>query len=169
MAMQRNTINGGSFLEMEWNTRNRLLRSINIMDVCPQILIVVHAPFFAGLIHGFLLGLYDGRNFDNVIIEDALHGSRRMPRGQKIRAHIIIGTPGIILDYAQKYQYFELSKIKVLIVAGVDKLIPIQGYPNQVIRIRRKLVFDTKILLFSQTESVEVNELAAKIRLPYLP
>ena len=35
------------------------------------------------------------------------------PRGAKLTEQIVIGTPGTMLDWAQKFKHFDMKKIKV--------------------------------------------------------
>lgn len=58
-------------------------------------------------------------------------------RGSKITEHIIIGTPGKVLDWAQKFKFFDLSKISVFVLDEADVMIATQGHQDQCIRIHK--------------------------------
>lgn len=60
-----------------------------------------------------------------------------VPRGSKITDHIIIGTPGKVLDWGQKFKFFELSKISVFVLDEADVMIATQGHQDQCIRIHK--------------------------------
>lgn len=58
-------------------------------------------------------------------------------RGSKITEHIIIGTPGKVLDWGQKFKFFDLSKISVFVLDEADVMIATQGHQDQCIRIHK--------------------------------
>ncbi|XP_014286900.1 DEAD-box helicase Dbp80 [Halyomorpha halys] len=87
-----------------------------------------------------------------------------LPRGTKLKEHIIIGTPGKVLDWSLKYKFFDLSKIIVFVLDEADVMIATQGHQDQSFRIRRALVEDNcQIMLFSATYDDEVMEFAQAI------
>lgn len=58
-------------------------------------------------------------------------------RGTKIEDHIIIGTPGKVLDWAIKFKFFDLNKIIVFVLDEADVMIATQGHQDQCIRIHK--------------------------------
>ena len=58
-------------------------------------------------------------------------------RGSKIGDHIIIGTPGKVLDWATTFKFFDLSKINVFVLDEADVMIATQGHQDQCIRIHK--------------------------------
>lgn len=60
-----------------------------------------------------------------------------MARGSKIEEHIVIGTPGKVLDWALKFKFFDLKKISVLVLDEADVMIATQGHQDQCIRIHK--------------------------------
>lgn len=60
-----------------------------------------------------------------------------VPRGTKLSEHIIIGTPGKVLDWGVKYRLFDLSKIAVFVLDEADVMIATQGHQDQCIRIHK--------------------------------
>ena len=62
-----------------------------------------------------------------------------MPFGSKISEHIIIGTPGKVLDWTLKFKFFDLEKISVFVLDEADVMIATQGHQDQSIRIHKKL------------------------------
>ena len=75
-----------------------------------------------------------------------------MQRGAKLTEHIIIGTPGKVLDWSNiKFNFFDLKKIDVFVLDEADVMIAIQGHQDQSIRIHKNLRPDCQMLLFSAT------------------
>lgn len=63
--------------------------------------------------------------------------SLTVARGTTITEHIIIGTPGKVLDWGVKYRVFDLSKITVFVLDEADVMIATQGHQDQCIRIHK--------------------------------
>ncbi|XP_017463575.1 PREDICTED: DEAD-box helicase Dbp80-like [Rhagoletis zephyria] len=55
----------------------------------------------------------------------------------KLKDHIVIGTPGKILDWGLKYRVFDLKKIRVFVLDEADVMIATQGHHDQCIRIHK--------------------------------
>lgn len=51
--------------------------------------------------------------------------------------HIIIGTPGKVVDWAIKFRFFDLSKISVFVLDEADVMIATQGHQDQSFRIHK--------------------------------
>ena len=92
-------------------------------------------------------------------IKFAVRGEE-MPRGSKVTEHIIIGTPGKVLDWALKYRSFDLSKIEVFVLDEADVMIAQQGHQDQCIRIHKCLSQKCQMMFFSATYEEEVMEFA---------
>jgi ATP-dependent RNA helicase DDX19/DBP5 len=60
-----------------------------------------------------------------------------VPRGTKLKEHIIIGTPGKVLDWGVKYRFFDLGKISVFVLDEADVMIATQGHQDQSFRIHK--------------------------------
>ncbi len=58
-------------------------------------------------------------------------------RGEKLTDHIIIGTPGTVLDWCIKFRVIDLKKVKVFVLDEADVMIDTQGHQDQSIRIQR--------------------------------
>lgn len=69
-------------------------------------------------------------NFLNCILISAA-------RGEQISEHIIIGTPGKILDWCTKFRVFDIKKITVFVLDEADVMIATQGHQDQCIRIHK--------------------------------
>ena len=58
-------------------------------------------------------------------------------RGEKLRAQIVIGTPGTLLDWCMKFKVIDLRKVNVFVLDEADVMIDTQGHQDQSIRIQR--------------------------------
>ncbi|KAB1274707.1 ATP-dependent RNA helicase DDX19B [Camelus dromedarius] len=86
-----------------------------------------------------------------------------MERGQKISEHIVIGTPGTVLDWCSKLKFIDPKKIKVFVLDEADVMIATQGHQDQSIRIQRMLPRNCQMLLFSATFEDSVWKFAQKV------
>lgn len=58
-------------------------------------------------------------------------------RNSKLTDHIIIGTPGKLIDWGTKFKVFDLKKIRVFVLDEADVMIATQGHQDQCIRIHK--------------------------------
>jgi ATP-dependent RNA helicase DDX19/DBP5 len=58
-------------------------------------------------------------------------------RGVPVEGHIVIGTPGTVLDWCTKLKVMDLKKISVFVLDEADVMIDTQGHQDQSIRIQR--------------------------------
>ena len=58
-------------------------------------------------------------------------------RGEKLDAHIVIGTPGTMLDWCTKLRIINLKNVRVFVLDEADVMIDTQGHQDQSIRIQR--------------------------------
>ena len=58
-------------------------------------------------------------------------------RGTQLTDHILIGTPGKLLDWGTKLRCFDLSKVEVFVLDEADVMIATQGHQDQSIRIHK--------------------------------
>ncbi|KAL5014955.1 hypothetical protein ScPMuIL_009225 [Solemya velum] len=87
----------------------------------------------------------------------------KIERGHKLDQHIIIGTPGTLMDWALKFKFFDLKRIKVFVLDEADVMIATQGHQDQSIRIQRGLGKDCQMLLFSATYVEDVMKFAQAV------
>jgi len=92
----------------------------------------------------------------------AVRGERVM-RGESLQDHIVIGTPGTMLDWCTKIRAIDLKKINVFVLDEADVMIDTQGHQDQSIRIQRGLRRDCQLLLFSATYDEKVMRFAETI------
>ena len=86
-----------------------------------------------------------------------------LSRGSKITDHIIIGTPGKVLDWSLKFRFFDLKQIRVFVLDEADVMIATQGHQDQSIRIHKNLSPECQMMLFSATYDVNVMNFAENI------
>ncbi|EAT35848.1 AAEL012015-PA [Aedes aegypti] len=86
-----------------------------------------------------------------------------LAKGDKLTDHIIIGTPGKLMDWGIKYRSFDLKKITVFVLDEADVMIATQGHQDQCIRIHKQLSSRCQMMFFSATYEREVMEFAEYI------
>ncbi|XP_050308395.1 DEAD-box helicase Dbp80 [Anthonomus grandis grandis] len=86
-----------------------------------------------------------------------------VPRNTKLTEHIIIGTPGKVMDWALKLKFFDLKKISVFVLDEADVMIAQQGHQDQCIRIHKELSPKCQMMFFSATYTSEVMDFAEHI------
>ncbi|KAJ8259457.1 hypothetical protein GJAV_G00169480 [Gymnothorax javanicus] len=91
-----------------------------------------------------------GQFYPQVTLAYAIRGNK-VQRGMRVKDHIIIGTPGTLLDWCAKLRFFDPKKIKVFVLDEADVMIATQGHLDHSIRIQRMLPKECQMLLFSAT------------------
>lgn len=102
------------------------------------------------------------KHMSTVRIGYAVKGER-VPRGEKSSDHILIGTPGTVMDWCIKYKSVDPKKLTVFVLDEADVMIATQGHQDQSIRIQRQLSKDCQMLLFSATYDEEVMKFAQAV------
>ncbi|KAG0130080.1 P-loop containing nucleoside triphosphate hydrolase protein, partial [Tuber indicum] len=77
--------------------------------------------------------------------------------GQKIDAHIVVGTPGTILDLIHRKQ-LPVEHLKVFGLDEAEIMLDLQGLGEQCLRVKRNIPSTTQIALFSATSSDQVSK-----------
>lgn len=98
----------------------------------------------------------------DIKIRYAIRGEE-VPRDTKLTEHIIIGTPGKVVDWAVKFRFFDLAKVRVFVLDEADVMIATQGHQDQSFRIRKLLSPDCQMMFFSATYDEEVMDFAEAI------
>nr|CAD7456166.1 unnamed protein product [Timema tahoe] len=86
-----------------------------------------------------------------------------VPRGSKLQEHIIIGTPGKVVDWGVKFRFLDLGKITVFVLDEADVMIATQGHQDQSFRIHKLLPRNCQMMFFSATYENDVMEFAEAI------
>jgi ATP-dependent RNA helicase DDX19/DBP5 len=84
-----------------------------------------------------------------------------MERGKLTNAHIIVGTPGLVLDLIRRKQ-INPSRVKVFVLDEADNMLEAQGLGDQCLRVKKTLPKTTQLVLFSATFPTEVRSYAEK-------
>lgn len=88
----------------------------------------------------------------------------RVSHGDIVNEHVIIGTPGTVMDWALRFRVFDITKIKVFVLDEADIMIDAQGHQDQSVRIHRALNKQgCQMMFFSATFSEEVMQFANRI------
>ncbi|KAG0130053.1 P-loop containing nucleoside triphosphate hydrolase protein [Tuber indicum] len=80
-------------------------------------------------------------------------------RGQRIDAHIVVGTPGTVLDLIRRKE-LAVEHLKILVLDEADNMLDLQGLGEQCLRVKRNVPSITQIALFSATVPDEVVKYA---------
>lgn len=62
------------------------------------------------------------------ILKVTLIFSPPVARGQSVDEHIVVGTPGKVLDWVKKYKCLDLSQCRVFVLDEADVMIATQGH-----------------------------------------
>uniref|UniRef100_A0A3P8UHP7 RNA helicase n=1 Tax=Amphiprion percula TaxID=161767 RepID=A0A3P8UHP7_AMPPE len=103
-----------------------------------------------------------GKFCPDVKVQYAIRGNR-MQRGVQLQDHIVIGTPGTLLDWCTKYKHIDPKKITMFVLDEADVMIATQGHQDQSLRIYRWLTKDCQMLLFSATFEDSVWRFAERV------
>ncbi|CEH15858.1 atp-dependent rna helicase [Ceraceosorus bombacis] len=83
-------------------------------------------------------------------------------RGEKVDAHIIVGTPGKSFDLI-KNRSIDTSQIKVFVLDEADNMLDQQSLGEQSIRVKNTMPKSCQLVLFSATFPDVVREFAARL------
>ncbi|KAG0137701.1 P-loop containing nucleoside triphosphate hydrolase protein, partial [Tuber indicum] len=93
--------------------------------------------------------------FTNVKIDFAIPNMVKC--GQTMDAHIVVGTPGTVLDLIQRKQ-LPVEHLKVFVLDDADIMLDLQGLSEQCLRVKRNIPSTTQIAQFSATCSDLVSK-----------
>ncbi|KAG0137708.1 P-loop containing nucleoside triphosphate hydrolase protein [Tuber indicum] len=93
--------------------------------------------------------------FTNVKTEFAIPNMVKC--GQTIDRHIVVGTPGTVLDLIQRKK-LPIEHLKVFVLDDADIMLDLQGLSEQCLRVKRNIPSTTQIALFSATCSDLVSK-----------
>ncbi|CDR43169.1 CYFA0S11e01002g1_1 [Cyberlindnera fabianii] len=82
-------------------------------------------------------------------------------KGTHIKAQILVGTPGTLLDLIRRKQV-DVSKVKVFVLDEADNMLDQQGLGDQCVRVKKFLPKTTQLVIFSATFPDEVRKYAEK-------
>ncbi|WVR09609.1 hypothetical protein IAU60_006681 [Kwoniella sp. DSM 27419] len=81
-------------------------------------------------------------------------------RGVRIDKHILIGTPGTMVDMLSRGRVFDPKHIRVYVLDEADEMIALQGLGDQTARIKKMLPPTVQNVLFSATFTDDVQSFA---------
>ncbi|XP_022197640.1 DEAD-box helicase Dbp80 [Nilaparvata lugens] len=137
-----------------------MLSKVDTSKHYPQILCL--SPTYELAIQTGEVAAKMARRCPDIEIKYAVRGEE-VPRNTKLKEHIVIGTPGKVVDWATKYRFFDLSKITVFVLDEADVMIATQGHQDQSFRIHKQLSPNCQMMFFSATYDKEVLEFAEAI------
>ncbi len=110
------------------------------------------------------MGQYmNGMEIYLAVAEDkAKMGDRKPNSKTPIRAQIVVGTPGTIINLL-KSKRINSNNIKIFVLDEADKLLELHGLADQTIQLREKLGPNIQILFFSATFNDNVLNLAKQL------
>lgn len=103
-----------------------------------------------------------GRHMSGLNIGYAVRGTF-VDRHASLPHHIIIGTPGTMVNWCISFRIVDMRKIEVFVLDEADVMIDKEGYLDQSIRLKKQLRNDCQLLLFSATYDDEVMRFANQI------
>jgi ATP-dependent RNA helicase DDX19/DBP5 len=80
-------------------------------------------------------------------------------RGQHYEGHIMVGTPGSVMDMLRR-RMLDGKSIKILTLDEADNMLDLQGMGDQCKRVKQQLPRDIQTVLFSATFPPEVLDFA---------
>lgn len=123
----------------------------------PQALVLAPSRELARQIEGVVGAI--GRFVQGLKVAAAVPGA--LARGEPVRASIVVGTPGTVMDTVRRRQ-LDVSKLKALVLDEADNMLDQQGLGDQCMRVKTMLPRDIQVLLFSATFPDKVNSYAGK-------
>ncbi|KAG4306133.1 hypothetical protein PORY_000121 [Pneumocystis oryctolagi] len=84
-----------------------------------------------------------------------------VPRKEKVTAHVVVGTPGTVLDLITR-KSIDTKDIKIFVLDEADNMLDQQNLGAQCMRIKSRLPKTTQIVLFSATFPDEVVEFSSR-------
>ncbi|WDK20175.1 DEAD/DEAH box helicase [Colletotrichum graminicola] len=128
----------------------------------PQALILAPSRELARQIEGVVGKI--GSFCEGLRVAAALPGA--LERNAPVRANVIVGTPGTVMDIIRRRQ-LDVSKLRLLVIDEADNMLDQQGLGDQCVRVKKltpnsMLPRDIQILLFSATFPDKVMGFAEK-------
>ncbi|XP_001965819.3 DEAD-box helicase Dbp80 isoform X2 [Drosophila ananassae] len=137
-----------------------MLSRVNVNLNHPQVLCL--SPTYELAIQTGEVAARMGQFCPEIKLRFAVRGEE-VDRNKRISEHILIGTPGKMLDWGLKFRLFDMKKITVFVLDEADVMIATQGHHDQCIRIHKMLSAQCQMLFFSATYDKEVMDFARLI------
>jgi ATP-dependent RNA helicase DDX19/DBP5 len=114
-----------------------ILSRIDLSKRQPQALCLAPSRELARQIEGVVRLI--GQFVDGLLVQAAVPGA--LERGKSIDAHIVVGTPGTVMDLIKRRQ-FDVREMKILTLDEADNMLDQQGLGDQCARVK-SYVFNT--------------------------
>ncbi|EDV96576.1 DEAD-box helicase Dbp80 [Drosophila grimshawi] len=137
-----------------------MLSRVNVAQNHPQVLCL--SPTYELAIQTGEVAARMGQFCPDIKLRFAVRGEE-VDRNSKITEHILIGTPGKMMDWGIKMRLFDIKKVRVFVLDEADVMIATQGHHDQCIRIHKMLSPQCQMLFFSATYDKEVMDFARLI------
>jgi ATP-dependent RNA helicase DDX19/DBP5 len=134
-----------------------MLSRVDVSKKYPQVLCL--SPTYEVAIETGEVAAHMAKFCPEIEMKYAVRGEE-VSRGSRLTEHIIIGTPGKVLDWALKFQVFDLKKLTVFVLNEADVMIATSGHQDQCIRIHKKLSPSCQVMSFSITYDLKCMEFA---------
>lgn len=108
-----------------------ILTRIDVAIRSPQALCLAPSRELARQIEGVIKTI--GQFVDGLVVQAAVPGV--IERGKNIEAHVVVGTPGTVMDLIRRKQ-FNVTKMKVLTLDEADNMLDQQGLGEQCARVK---------------------------------
>jgi ATP-dependent RNA helicase DDX19/DBP5 len=114
-----------------------ILSRINLSEPSqPQALALAPSRELARQIQGVILQI--GKFCDGLQVAAAIPGA--LPRGEPVRANVVVGTPGTLMDIIRRKQ-LDVSKMQCLVLDEADNMLDMQGLGEQCARVKQWVPF----------------------------
>lgn len=100
-------------------------------------------------------------HMNGLIIKLAL-GGERIERGQTVAAHVVVGTPGKIVDWLKR-RLINPRTIKVFVLDEADNMVSEDGHRANSLLVKKTMPKSCQSLFFSATFPNEVVDFATKM------
>ena len=111
-----------------------ILKRLDLSLQKPQALVLAPARELARQILGVIQVM--GDFMKGLKVDAAIPVDSAVDRRRKFDAHVIVGTPGTVMDVTRKKQ-LDSSAIKVLVLDEADNMLDQQGLGDQCLRVRK--------------------------------
>lgn len=123
-----------------------ILSRIDLSVVTPQALVLAPSRELARQILGVIQHM--GQFIDGLKTMAAIPDPTK--RGQKFDAHVLVGTPGTVMDMIRR-RLIDAKNMKILVLDEADNMLDQQGLGEQCTRVKSMLPKDIQTVLFSAT------------------
>jgi len=131
------------------------LKRVDVQEKYPQVLILCPTLELAMQVASVATEM---SKFTEIKVRNITKGELRP--SSDLTEHVLVGTPGKVLDWGFRFKAFDPSKIKVFVLDEADMMIDVQGHRQQSIKIQGGLSKDCQLMLFSATFDQDVLEFA---------